>query len=165
LLVFELPNAKIDAATPPSIQVEMLVQSSVHVRIIRDSENKSADDKILISPSNDGTISVKYTDNSSTNTTHQYLHLGEISLGTYVRELLLLVSKDEQPFAMIQFDFPGFPSVVFTHATVKRDKILRKTLFRVANMMSACWASAQPVSPLETYTRVVNFNDPVESHW
>jgi hypothetical protein len=145
----------------------MPVQSSVHVRIIRDSENKSTDDKVLISPCNDGTISVKYTDNSSTHTTHQYLNLGEISLGTYVRELLLLVSKDEQPFAMIQFDFPGFPSVVFTHATVKRDKMLRKTLFRVANMISTCWESEQlpPLIPLETYTRAESFNEPVESHW
>jgi len=146
----------------------MFVQSSVHVRIIRDIENKSADDRILISPCNDGTISVKYTDSALSNNTHQYLNLGEISLGTYVRELLLLVSKDDQPFAMIQFDFPGFPSVIFTHATVKKDKILRKTLFRVANMMSACWASkspSQPPSPLENYTRVVNFNDPVEGHW
>lgn len=150
----------------------MIVQSSVHVRIIRDTENKSTDDMVLISPCNDGMISVKYTDKSSTHPTHQYLHLGETSLGTYVRELLLLVSKDEQPFAMIQFDFPGFPSVVFTHASVKRDKILRKTLFRVANMMSTCWASSSrspspmpPLVPLESYNRAVHFNEPVESHW
>ena len=145
----------------------MIVQSSVHVRIIRDSEDKSTDDKILISPCDDGTITVEYTDNPSTHPSHQYLHLGKISLGTYLRELLLLVSKDDQPFAMIQFDFPGFPSVIFTHATVKRDKILRKTLFRVANMMSTCWASEKlpPLIPLESYNRAVNFNEPVESHW
>lgn len=145
----------------------MPVHSSVHVRIIRDSENKSTDDKVRISSSNDGSIHVDYTDNSTTNASYQHLNLREISLGTYVRELLILLSKDDEPFHMIQFDFPGFPSFVFRRETIKKDKVLRKTLFRVANMISICWASEQlpPLVPLETYNRTVNFHEPVESHW
>lgn len=129
----------------------MFFRSPVTIDLIRNLDDNSKDDTIRITYHDDTTIAVNYMDKQGrANPIRHTLYITNTPLGTYMNDLVTLLVNDNEPFESAQFNFPGFPSVLYTQKKLKRDYQLRDSLRSVANMVSDSWYShlTTPDAPL-----------------
>lgn len=102
--------------------------SVVIIRIIKseaDAANETKDDKIYIMRK-DNNLQVRYTDGDSQKS-HTLL-LTDSSLSDYVEILLDGLCSDQDPVFHIQFQFPGFPVLLYTPKGLRRCRARRAVL-------------------------------------
>lgn len=90
-----------------------MVSRSCSIRIIRKApQNRPRNDDRIIFRFLGVNIAVEYWDAHSQAT--QHMTLTSLTLRDYVSILLRIIRGDDEPFDSIQFNFPGFPVVVYT---------------------------------------------------
>lgn len=102
--------------------------SFVIIRIIKseaEAANEKKDDKIRIERVANN-LKVYYTDGDSQKT-HTLL-LTDSSLSDYVETLLDGLCSDEDPVSSVQFQFPGFPVLLYTPKRLRRCRAYRALL-------------------------------------
>jgi hypothetical protein len=80
-------------------------------RIVRDRSTPDTDDIIRIQKQNEHTCVVSYTVPNSGDRFRFAAHLRDVS--HYLYSVFDLLAMDDDPFQSVQFDAPGFPSVIF----------------------------------------------------
>ncbi len=105
--------------------------SFVHIRICLNkaaADQSAKDDRIRIRRDG-GNLRVFYTSGESQKT-HSIL-LTNSSLSDYISTLVTGLRTDGDPVHLIQFEFPGFPSLLYTAAALHNPSV-RKALRRMA---------------------------------
>jgi hypothetical protein len=131
---------------------DLTMVTVVSVHLIRHSNNNVAkkDDVVVIKPQ-DNNIFVDYTDNQDGYSSKQKLYIGKNDLGRYIRNLGHLFLSDVEPFKEAQFNFPGFPSFMVNHRSLK-DTDTQDALMEIADLVSASWFTDDmpPLVPQES---------------
>jgi hypothetical protein len=97
----------------------------------------------------DDRITIRYTDGNMLVTYKGYdsgrdhpLRLTHYGLPGYLRTLLTMLRSDGLPYKQAQFDFPGFPSVVYRISSLRGP--LRHALLDAARATQDSWYSSTP---------------------
>ena len=140
------PWSKIEAAGARSRDVEqamsrMNAADFASVRLIRDSPLGSPenDDRIRIYPLKDGVqgLKIKYYDGNLKDT-HRSTFTGA-TLYDYVLALLKgVTTEDCDQFKNVQFNFPGFPTLMYSMEAVG-DKFVRNNILDMTDMVWKSW--------------------------
>lgn len=105
----------------------------IHIRIVRNRRAENEDDTITIFPDNQSGFLVTYKDGLTTKTKNQF-NCTPSDAVEYVYSVLDLIQIDEDPFEIIQFDLPGYPSVMLTIKNLKTATI-RRLMYVVRNVI------------------------------
>ena len=109
---------------------------NILVRLIRkDSEDPEADDKIAIAAAGENLYTVYFKPSEFRNMYHEFQLSGE-ELDVYIHSLLILLANDRDAFHSVQFQPPGFPSVLYTPKDLKRG-IIAKNLMNVMPLLTS----------------------------
>lgn len=127
--------------------------SVISIRLIRKNTTSANNDDLVIIRRSDNNISVNYTDNMQSSTSKQNILLTNTNLGCYIKNLSLMFMADAEPFANIQFAFPGFPVFMATQESLQNTDT-QDMLMEVAEIVSDSWFADSP-----------SRGDPFESHW
>jgi hypothetical protein len=96
---------------------------------------KDTDDKINIERIGEY-IRVKYTDTHSNIV--QRLYVSQEDFPRYIASLGVFYLKDTEPYKSIQFNFPGFPTILLNNETMSSKKT-QDALLDAAEMVATSW--------------------------
>lgn len=127
--------------------------SVISIRLVRKNTTSANNDDLVIIRRSDNNIRVNYTDHMQSSTSKQNILLTNTNLGCYIKNLSLMFMADAEPFANIQFAFPGFPVFMATQESLQNTDT-QDMLMEVAEIVSDSWFADSP-----------SRGDPFESHW
>lgn len=99
------------------------------------TDQKDTDDKIHIERIGEY-IRVKYNDTYSN--VVQRLYVSQEDFPRYIASLGVFYLKDTQPYKSIQFNFPGFPTIMLDNETMSSKKT-QDALLDAAEMVATSW--------------------------
>ena len=99
------------------------------------TDQKDTDDKIHIERIGEY-IRVKYNDTYSNIV--QRLYVSQEDFPRYIASLGVFYLKDTQPYKSIQFNFPGFPTIMLDNATLTNKKT-QEALLDAAELVATSW--------------------------
>ena len=99
------------------------------------TDQKHTDDKITMERIGDY-IRVKYNDSFSD--IIQRLYVTQEDFPRYIASLGVFYLKDTQPYKCIQFNFPGFPTILLNNETMSSKKT-QDALLDAAEMVATSW--------------------------
>ena len=115
---------------------------------------KGADhDDVIIAERVDSNVHIEHTDGSRKSKIVTNTILTHTGLAGYVSTLAAMIRDDTEPFASIQFNFPGFPMVVYTPARLHNPDVMH-TIKNAARITSDSWFRDDP-----TYDADDDFSD------
>jgi hypothetical protein len=109
--------------------------NTASVLLLRNVNDKAKDDKINIERIGDY-IRVKYTDTFSDSV--QRLYISQEDFPRYIASLGVFYLKDTDPYKSIQFNFPGFPTIMLDNATMSNKKT-QDALLDAAELVATSW--------------------------
>lgn len=118
------PPAPCPDHTASLLDTQMITPNFLMIQIVRKGETAEQDDVIVAKPMG-GNILVKHTDGSRNKKVVTRTVLTHTSLSRYVATLAAMVRDDNDPFEYIQFNFPGFPMVMYTPARLHNPAVMR----------------------------------------
>ena len=101
----------------------MITPNFLMIQLTREGMTSEHDDVIVAKPMG-GNILVKHIDGSRNKKIVTRTVLTHTSLSRYVATLAAMVRDDNDPFEYIQFNFPGFPMVIFTPARLHNPDVM-----------------------------------------
>lgn len=116
--------------------------TKITIHLIRSLDSKSEDQKIRISKMYAGSSSVLVEVNDDKTKDRHGLILTQSSIVKYLRTLMQTLSLDKEPFEHIQFDFPGYPSFIFTIASLSKESH-RRSVLSCAKIVQETWEANQ----------------------
>jgi hypothetical protein len=102
-----------------------------------------AHDDVIIAERVGGNVHIRHTDGSRKAkivTTTVLTHTGLVG---YVSTLAAMIRDDTEPFHSIQFNFPGFPMVVYTPSRLHNPDVMH-TIKNAARITSDSWFRDDP---------------------
>jgi len=134
------PRPQVSTATP----IQMSTSSSkLVIRIMRDDAHPSEDD-VIIAERFGGNVHIQHKDGSHKNKkVVTRTVLTNTGLVGYVSALAAMIRDDTEPFYSIQFNFPGFPMVVYTPSRLHNPDVMR-TIKNAARITSDYWFIHDP---------------------
>lgn len=105
------------------------------VLLLRNTNDKATDDKINIERIGDY-IRVKYNDTYSN--VIQRLYISQEDFPRYIASLGVFYLKDTDPYKSIQFNFPGFPTIMLDNETLTSKKT-QDALLDAAELVATSW--------------------------
>jgi len=127
--------------------------SVISIRLVRKNTTSACNDDVVIIRRSDNNISVKYADHLHGSCSKQNILLTNTNLGCYIKNLSLMFLADAEPFANIQFAFPGFPVFMATQESLQNTDT-QDMLLEIAEIVSDSWFADSP-----------SRGDPFESHY
>jgi len=104
--------------------------------------NERADDTINISPIMDR---FRITFKSRHHNIHHLMYCTEEETFRYVDDLVHLLPSDAEPYSSIQFNFPCFPSVIYSLATLN-NIVVRNTVRNRLYSLLKNWPEVRPIT-------------------
>lgn len=138
-------------------QTRMSAYTQFTIRCVRDSRKQSEDDVITVNPrwnciSDDCQLQEFVVQFKSAPSWEDYKTehvLNGSTLYSYIGNLIDLLAIDTQPFANIQFDFPGMPSILTTPANLPA---VRSILMNTMSGVIYNWATIVSSKKKEKHT-------------
>ena len=124
----------------------------ISIRLARKNNTSACNDDVVIIQRSDNNISVKYSDRIAGGCSKQNILLTNTNLGCYIKNLSLMFLADVEPFANIQFAFPGFPVFLATQESLQNPET-QDMLLEIAEIVSDSWFADSPSrgDPFESY--------------
>jgi hypothetical protein len=116
--------------------------SKLFIYIARAGKGPAHDD-VIIAERVDGNVHIQHTDGSRKNKVVTNTVLTYTGLAGYVSTLAAMIRDDTEPFHSIQFNFPGFPMVVYTPARLHNPDVMR-SIKNAARITSDSWFRDDP---------------------
>lgn len=107
----QLSSYRQSGKTDRPARVEITLHTMISLRIVRDRSAPEKDDIVRIQKQNEHTCVVSYDVANSIHRFRFAAHLRDVS--HYLYSMFDLMAMDDDPFQSVQFDAPGFPSVIF----------------------------------------------------
>ena len=121
------------------------------IHFIAQREHDEGDDVITITKNNTpaNTYSIDFVDESDSRFPRRSIRATDHGVLEYVRNLLMMLAEDSNPFPYLQVVFPGYPSTIYTHKQLQ-DKNVRHHILEWTKSTIASW----PVYPEQERTHV-----------
>jgi hypothetical protein len=129
----------------PPIQMSLTIRN-ICIRFLTAESAKANDTKkdirFVLSPVGSN-VQVQMRDGSNTPALTSETVLTRSGLVGYIRTLITLARYDQDPVRSVQFDFPAFPSVLYTLARLQNPEVL-EAIEEAARITSDDWFKHQP---------------------
>ena len=113
------------------------INSNIQIRLIRDLDESSQDDRICIAYKGEDTYHLFYQDACMKTPTPYRIILTGVELDTYFESLFTLLSNDRIPFDRIQFDIPCCPSMIYSIKDIN-SSVIRNALMKLMPLCKSC---------------------------
>jgi hypothetical protein len=115
------------------------------LQIVFVNNNKADDERIIVRRDGSG-FSVQFKLQNTTTTQHFQT---TADVREYLLNVLNLVVHDDDPCIGVQFFFPGSPTVLYTHSTLKKDEPWDSVLDNLDFWLDQpTWPQLPPISPI-----------------
>jgi uncharacterized protein YcbX len=119
-----------------------MVSRYCSIRILHKApNNRPRDDDVIRCRPQGNSVHIRYWDARVER--HQHTMLTNSSLSHYIRTVVQLLRNDTEPEEEFQFDFPGFPIVLFTAARLHNPEVL-EAVTNMARMTQESWTAELP---------------------
>jgi hypothetical protein len=120
------------------------MDSTLKICVMRDGKDSSYDD-IIRAERVGGNIHIELSDGSGGKHERVVTRtvLTHVCLANYIMTLASMIRDDTDPFHSVQFNFPGFPMIVYTPARLHNPDVMR-TLKDAAHITSDYWFRDDP---------------------
>lgn len=125
----------------PPIQMSQTIRK-IAIRFLTEADSPKKDIRFVLSPVGSN-VQVQMRDGSSTPALTSETVLTRSGLVGYIRTLITLARYDQDPVRSVQFDFPAFPSVLYTLARLQNPEVL-EAIEEAARITSDDWFKHQP---------------------